>query len=82
MGGVYGKNADTVDGRTGGVAEKMAAAQHESMAEIIRQAVDFFAKAKRGRGRRAASETGNGGRRSLQIRCYYSGNLTCQFYAA
>jgi len=26
--------------------KKMAVAQHESMAEIIRQAVDFFAKAK------------------------------------
>jgi len=26
--------------------KKMAAARHESMAEIIRQAVDFFAKAK------------------------------------
>jgi hypothetical protein len=30
--------------------KKMAAAQHESMAEIIRQAVDFFAKAKQGGG--------------------------------
>ncbi len=28
--------------------KKMAVAQHESMAEIIRQAVDFFAKAKKG----------------------------------
>lgn len=28
--------------------KKMAAAQHESMAEIIRQAIDFFAKAKQG----------------------------------
>jgi predicted transcriptional regulator len=27
--------------------KKMAVAQHESMAEIIRQAVDFFAKAKK-----------------------------------
>ena len=29
------------------VLKKMAAAQHESMAEIIRQAVDFFTKAKK-----------------------------------
>ena len=28
--------------------KKMAVAQHKSMAEIIRQAVDFFAKAKHG----------------------------------
>ncbi len=49
--------------------KKMAVAQHKSMAEIIRQAVDFFAKAKHGGGREAASETGNGGCRSLQIRC-------------
>ena len=27
--------------------KKMAVAQHESMAEIIRQSVDFFAKAKK-----------------------------------
>ena len=30
--------------------KKMAVAQHKSMAEIIRQAVDFFAKAKQGEG--------------------------------
>jgi len=29
--------------------KKMAAADHKSMAEIIRQSVDFFAKAKYGR---------------------------------
>jgi hypothetical protein len=28
--------------------KKMAVAQHKSMAEIIRQAVDFFGKAKHG----------------------------------
>jgi len=49
--------------------KKMAAAQHESMAGIIRQAVDFFCQGEAGRGRGAASETGNGGRWSLQIRC-------------
>jgi hypothetical protein len=42
--------------------KKMAAAQHKSMAEIIRQAVDYFAKAKQARGRGAATEKGNGGR--------------------
>ncbi len=30
--------------------KKMAIAQHKSMAEIVRQAVDFFAKAKHGGG--------------------------------
>ena len=30
--------------------KKMAAAQHKSMAEIIRQAVDYFAKAKQAGG--------------------------------
>ncbi len=43
--------------------KKMAVAQHESMAEIIRQAVDFFAKAKYGKEeeqlrRRAMAATG------------------------
>ncbi len=49
--------------------KNMAAARHQSMAEIIRQAIDYFAKAKHGVGEEAASETGNGRRRSLQIRC-------------
>ena len=43
--------------------KKMAAAQHKSMAEIIRQAVDFFAKAKHGgekqRRTRAMAATGH-----------------------
>ena len=30
--------------------KKMAVAQHESMAEVVRQAIDFFAKAKQGLG--------------------------------
>ena len=30
--------------------KKMASIQHKSMAEIVRQAVDYFAKAKVGRG--------------------------------
>ena len=43
--------------------KKMAAAQNESMAEIIRQAVDYFAKAKQGgeeeqRRRRAMAAAG------------------------
>jgi len=44
--------------------KKMAAAQHKSMAEIIRQAVDFFAKAKQDGGdkqrrRRAMAAAGH-----------------------
>ena len=43
--------------------KKMAAAQHKSMAQIIRQAVDFFTKAKHGgaeeqRRRRAMAAAG------------------------
>jgi len=43
--------------------KNMAAAQHKSMAEIIRQAIDFFAKAKQGeageqRRRRAMAAAG------------------------
>ncbi len=42
--------------------KKMAVSQHKSMAEIIRQAVDFFAKAKHGgeeqRRRRAMAVAG------------------------
>lgn len=43
--------------------KKMAAAQHKSMAEIVRQAVDFFARAKHGgevqRRRRAIAVAGH-----------------------
>ena len=44
--------------------KKMAVAQHKSMAEIIRQAVDFFARAKHGGGeeqcrRRAMAAAGH-----------------------
>ena len=44
--------------------KKMAAAEHKSMAEIIRQSVDFFTKAKYGRGeeqrrRRAMAAAGH-----------------------
>lgn len=43
--------------------KKMAAAQHKSMAEIIRQAIDFFARAKYGgeaqRRRRAMAAAGH-----------------------
>ncbi|MBU1569406.1 MAG: ribbon-helix-helix domain-containing protein [Proteobacteria bacterium] len=44
--------------------KKMALAQHKSMAEIIRQAVDYFAKAKEGSGeeqrrRRAMAAAGS-----------------------
>ena len=36
--------------------KKMAAAQHKSMAEMIRQAIDFFAKAKQEGGRSSAGD--------------------------
>ncbi len=57
------------------ILKKMAEADHKSMAEIIRQSVDFFAKAKYG-GERSSVGDGQWRLPVVQIRCQGPGSLS------